>query len=327
MENTPLLSVIVPVYNVEAYLSRCVDSILSQTYRNLEVILVDDGTKDSSDLICDAYAEKDSRVRVIHKENGGLSSARNAGLDVCRGDYIAFVDSDDWIEPDAYENLLKTAQELDVKLVCGGRYDVKAETGEKKVGLCPSRTERISTEELVGWIFTWNQCDSAAWDKLFHRSLLEHWRFPVGRVCEDVPVMYRIILGTDWAAMYGHPIYNYYHRQGSITTAAISDKTFHFLEHTEPIWPYIRVNHPAIADQARYLRIRALAYSALSVEVADVDAKKQYGHIYRKCCTELRSHVGYILSSPFMGRKERVTNLLLAFGMYPAFRSIYHLFR
>ena len=327
MENTPLLSVIVPVYNVEAYLCRCVDSILNQTYQNLEVILVDDGAKDSSGTICDTYAEKDSRVQVIHKENGGLSSARNAGLDICRGEYIAFVDSDDWIELDAYENMLKTAQELDVKLVCGGRYDVKAETGEKKVGLCPLRTERISSEELVGRIFIWNQCDSSACDKLFHRSMLEHWRFPVGKIVEDVPVMYRIILGTDWVAMYGHPIYNYFHRHGSITTAAVSDKTFHFLEHTEAIYPYIRENHPAIADQARYLRIRALAYSALSVVVSGADARKQYGHIYRKCCAELRSHISYIFGSPFMSRKERLTNLLLAFGLYPVFRKVYHTFR
>jgi len=327
MENTPLLSVIVPVYNVENYLARCVDSILNQTYRNLEVILVDDGAKDSSGAICDSYAGKDSRVRVIHKENGGLSSARNAGLDVCRGEYIAFVDSDDWIEPESYEKMLETALELDVKLVCGGRYDVDAETGEKRVGLCPPCTERICAEELVGRIFTWDQCDSSACDKLFHRSLLEHWRFPLGKIVEDVPVMYRIILGTDWVAMYGHPIYNYFHRHGSITTAMVSDKTFHFLEHTEVIWPYIREHHPAIADQARYLRIRSLAYSALSVVVAGKEAKKQYGHLYRKCCAELREHSSYILRSPLFGKQERLTDLLLAFGLYPWLRRVYHLFR
>lgn len=327
MENTPLLSVIVPVYNVEAYLSRCVDSILAQTYQNLEIILVNDGTKDSSDVICDNYAAQDSRIRVIHKENGGLSSARNAGLDISRGEYIAFVDSDDWIEPDAYEKMLATAQELDVKLVVGGRYDVDEKTGKKMVGLCPNRTERITSEELVGRIFTWNQCDSAAWDKLFHRSLLEHWRFPLGKVTEDVPVMYRIVLDTDWVAMCSHPFYNYYHRQGSITTASVSDKTFHFLEHTEVIWPYIRENHPAIADQARYLRIRALVYSAQIIEVGGTDVQKRYGHIYRDCCAQLRQHGIFLLTSPLFGKKERLTNLLLALGLYPLLRKAYHLFR
>ena len=98
---TPLLSVIVPVYNVADYLSRCVDSILAQHVEAMEVILVNDGSRDSSGSLCDSYAEKDSRIRVLHKENGGLSSARNAGLDICRGEYVAFVDSDDWVEPDA----------------------------------------------------------------------------------------------------------------------------------------------------------------------------------------------------------------------------------
>lgn len=327
MECTPLISVIVPVYNVEAYLSRCVDSILSQTYQNLEVILMNDGATDLSGAICDGYAKKDSRVKVIHKENGGLSSARNAGLDICLGDFVAFVDSDDWVEQDAYESMLKLAMELDVKLVCAGRYDVNSETGEKTVGLCPPKTEKISSEELVGRIFTWNQCDSSACDKLYHRSLLEKWRFPQGKVCEDVPVMYRIILQTDWVAVYSKPIYNYFHRSGSITTSSVSDKTFHFLEHTGVIYPYILQNYPAIADKARYLRIRALAYSCLVIDVAGRDVKANYKALYDSSCQELRKHSSFILSSSLFSKKERLTNLLLGFGLYPLFRKIYHSFR
>ena len=103
MNQNPRISVIVPVYNVEQYLPRCVESILAQTYENLEILLVDDGAKDGSGAICDAYARQDERVKVIHKENGGLSSARNAGIDASTGEYLSFVDSDDWIEPDMYE--------------------------------------------------------------------------------------------------------------------------------------------------------------------------------------------------------------------------------
>ena len=100
------ISVIVPVYNVEGYLARCVDSILGQTYENLEVILVDDGSRDGSGALCDAFARQDHRVKVIHKPNGGLSSARNTGIDAAQGEYLAFVDSDDWLEPDAYAQML-----------------------------------------------------------------------------------------------------------------------------------------------------------------------------------------------------------------------------
>ena len=176
MNREDLISVIVPVYNVEAYLARCVDSILAQTHRSLEVILVDDGARDSSGAICDAYAVKASRVKVIHKENGGLSSARNAGLEIASGEYIAFVDSDDWIETDAYSHLLEVMKKYEVRLVCGGRYDVDGGTGEKTVGLCPSKEEPISGEELAGRIFLWDGCDSSACDKLYHRSVLENFR-------------------------------------------------------------------------------------------------------------------------------------------------------
>ena len=137
------ISVIVPVYNVEAYLPRCVESIMAQTYQNLEIFLVDDGTKDNCGAICDAYARQDNRVRVIHKENGGLSSARNAGIDASTGEYLSFVDSDDWIEPDMYEKMMGLMEKYGVRLVCAGRWDVSSRTGEKRLGLCPPREEEI----------------------------------------------------------------------------------------------------------------------------------------------------------------------------------------
>lgn len=116
---TPKLSIIVPVFRVEKFLARCVDSILTQTYRNIEVILVDDGSPDNCPRICDDYSRVDTRVRVIHKLNGGLCSARNAGLDVANGDYITFVDSDDWIEPDAYLGLMSKCIEYQADIVGG----------------------------------------------------------------------------------------------------------------------------------------------------------------------------------------------------------------
>jgi len=166
MEQSRLLSVVVPVYNVESYLSRCLDSILGQTYPFLEVILVNDGSKDASGSICDRYAEQDPRVRVIHKENGGLSSARNAGINAATGTYITFVDSDDWIEADGYAHLMGLMEQYQVKLVCGGNYDVDDETGVKTLGICPQKEELITTEEMVRRMFLWQGCDSSACDKI-----------------------------------------------------------------------------------------------------------------------------------------------------------------
>ena len=325
MDREPKISVIVPVYNVETYLSRCVDSILAQTYGNLEVILVDDGATDASGAICDAFAAADSRVKVIHKENGGLSSARNAGLDVASGEYIAFVDSDDWITPDAYAHLMGLAEKYDVKLVCGGRYDVNGKTGEKTVGLCPEKEEVISAEKLVGRIFLWDGCDSSACDKLYHRSLLENFRYPEGKVCEDVPVTYKIVLAAGRAAMSDRPFYHYYHRPGSITTAnVISEKTFHFSQHTEVIYPFIREHHPNIEPQARYLRVRSLSHILLLLEQAEPEVRKKFAQEYRHARKELRKHTSFVLKCPRFSKKEKITDLLLDLGLYRTLRPIFH---
>ena len=325
MNRESQISVIVPVYNVEKYLARCVASILAQTYENLEVILVDDGATDRSGLICDEFASKDSSVKVIHKKNGGLSSARNAGLETAAGEYIAFVDSDDWIEPDAYAHMMQLMKKHQVKLVCGGRYDVSGKTGERKVGLCPKREEVISGEELAGRIFLWAGCDSSACDKLYHRSLLEHFRYPEGKVCEDVPVTYKIVLQAERVAMSDRPFYNYYHRAGSISMAsAITEKTFHFSQHTEVIYPYIRDHHPAIAAQARYLRVRSLSHILLLLEQSEAEVRQQFAAEYRHDRKELKKHTLFFLKSPYFGKKEKITNLLLNFGLYRLLRPIFH---
>ena len=323
MKQDILVSVIVPVYNVEAYLCRCVDSILDQTYGNLEVILVDDGAKDSSGAICDIYAERDPRVRVVHKENGGLSSARNAGIDIAQGAFLEFVDSDDWIEPDAVEYMLSLAAEQNVELVVAGRWDVSDKTGSKKKGLCPPRREIISGEELVRRIFRWENCDSSACDKLFARRLFREVRFPHGMVCEDVPVMYKIVLDAGRVALLDKPVYNYYHRSGSITYTTVSEKNFHFSQHTAVIYPYILKYYPQLKQEARYLRVRSLVYSVQSVDLA---SREDHVRFFQRCRAERRElmkHIGFVLCCPFFSRKEKVTDLLLALGIYRCLRRVF----
>ncbi len=323
MDQNVLISVIVPVYKVEEYLSRCVDSILAQTYENLEIILVDDGSPDYCGSICDTYAAMDSRIKVIHKENGGLSSARNAGLDIAKGEYFGFVDSDDWIEPYMYETLLALAQKENVKLVCGGRYDFSSRTGRKTIGLCPEEEEVISGMELLGRVFTWDHCDSAAWDKLYHRSLFAGLRYPLGQISEDVAIFYQIAEQADRAAMCPMPLYNYYHRPGSITTAALSEKTFHFPNHTAEIYDYIRQNHPELEPQARYLRVRGLTTAMQAIDLGSAEDRKTYASLYRQSRKELKTHVGFIRKSPLFTQKERRDFTILATGMYRYVRKVY----
>lgn len=316
------ISVIVPVYNVERFLSRCVDSILAQTYENLEIILVDDGSPDGSGAICDEYAAKDSRVQVIHKANGGLSSARNAGIDAATGDYLAFVDSDDWIEPETYSYLMGLVQKYDVKLAYTGRYDVEEETGEKTVGLCPPKEEKIPARDFVGRIFLWDNVDSAAWDKLYHRSLFTNHCYPEGMICEDVPVTYRVILETDFVAVGNRPMYNYYHRKGSITQSRVSEKTFHFSQHTASVYAYIQEREPSLKPQAEYLRVRSLSHLLLVLEAEG--EKTRFPEEYQAAKKALGKHLGFLLTSPYLRKQERLTDLLLILGWYQPLRKLYH---
>ena len=325
MEKSPCISVIVPVYNVAPYLERCVASICAQTYLNLEILLVDDGSTDDSGQICDRLARTDARIRVIHKENGGLSSARNAGLDAAAGDFVGFVDSDDWIEPDMYEAMLALMQRYDAQLVCAGRYDVDETTSEKTVGLCPARQECISGEALTGRIFVWDNCDSSACDKLFRAELFQNIRFPEGWVSEDVATIYRVTLRASRAGLCSRPLYHYFHRRGSISKGApITDKTFHYCRHTAVIYPYIRKEHPAIASQARFLRVHSLSHILLRLDQAAPHIRKKYAAQYRDARRELAKHLGFFLTCPWLRGRERVTDLLLVLGLYRFLRPLFH---
>ena len=181
--NYYLISVIVPIYKVEKYLHKCIDSILAQTYTNLEIILVDDGSPDNCGKICDEYAAKDSRIKVIHQPNGGLSAARNAGLDIATGDYIGFVDSDDYIAPDMYEKLYNALVKNDADMaICDYQrfgnelpYDEMSLTTEVITGL--QAMEKQNT--VINCSFV------VAWSKLYKSFIFSNVRFPVGKINED----------------------------------------------------------------------------------------------------------------------------------------------
>lgn len=316
MAEDKMLSVIVPVYNVAPYLDRCVSSLLAQDYPDLEILLVDDGSQDGSGALCDGYAKGDARVRVLHKENGGLSSARNAGLDRARGTYVTFVDSDDYVEPGAYAPMIALLEQYGAVVVCGGRFDVDGETGHKTVGLCPPRTEKVSAEEAVGRLFLWDGCDSSVCDKVFHRCLFATRRFPEGKICEDVSVTYRILLEAGTVILWERPYYNYVHRSGSITTAAVSDSSFHLCQHTAEIYTYIREFHPAIAPQARFFRVRSLSHILLRLDGADEKTRSRYAGAYREARSALSKHVFFFLTSPFFDRREKLRDMLLVLGLY-----------
>lgn len=318
MEHTPLISVIVPIYKVERYLPKCVDSILNQTYSNLEIILVDDGSPDGCGRLCDAYAARDSRIRVIHKPNGGLSDARNAGIEIAQGAYLSFVDSDDWMEPDTYASMLPLMEKYHAKIVCAGRYDEDGVTGKVEIGLCPEKEEFVSGKELVRRIFRWEHLDSAAWDKLYARELFRQIRYPVGRVVEDVPTTYRLVLLAGGAAMLPKPLYHYVHREQSITTASVSPKSFHGPENAARVYADIREHYPELERDARYL---VTIYQKSIVQNLDLEEKavqRRFASEHRKYRRLLREQIPFAMGYDLFNARSRLEMMLTAFGLFPA---------
>ena len=184
------ISVVVPVYKVEAFLNRCIESIIYQSYENLEIILVDDGSPDNCPAMCDTWAERDSRIRVIHKKNGGLSDARNAGMAVASGIYLSFVDSDDWIAPEMYQSLV-CFLEKDHSDIAACGVEMVWDGEEKRAMLTPTGDCILEKEEAMRSIIQETRLKQPVWYKLYRRAVVENILFPVGKYHEDVFWSYR----------------------------------------------------------------------------------------------------------------------------------------
>lgn len=235
----PLISVIVPVYGVEAYLPKCVDSIIGQTYRNLEIILVDDGSPDNCGRICDDYAAKDPRIRVIHQKNGGLSAARNAGIAAAEGEYISLIDSDDYISPHMYARMYAAIRENGAELcICGMRW-VNGD-GSLYAGMEPCRVrDEVLTKEAA---FRKLRGKNGAYyvtavNKLYHKSLFDTVAFPVGRIHEDEFTVHLFMAQCERIACVGQALYFYVQRSGSITN---SRYTIRKLDGVRAMWARYR---------------------------------------------------------------------------------------
>jgi len=209
----PLISVIIPVYKVEAYIAKCVDSVLSQTYANIEIILVDDGSPDGCYKICEDYVQKDHRVKVIHKENGGLSSARNAGLDIARGEYIGFVDSDDYIAADMYQKLLEAIKKEKADLaICDTVVIYEKEDVEVYKPLKDETLNKFEAFEAL--LDGFNVI--TVWNKLYSKHIFKNLRFPDGRIHEDEFIVHRVFNACAKIVTISDKLYYYVKRQGGI---------------------------------------------------------------------------------------------------------------
>lgn len=250
MEYMPLISIVVPVYKVEAYLDKCISSVVGQTYKNLEIILVDDGSPDRCAAMCDAWAAKDNRIKVIHKENGGLSDARNAGMTVAVGEYIGFVDSDDYVAPDMYRLLLEKiiADGSDIA-ACG--VEMIFEDGSPSRMLTGPGTHVMTTEEALRAVIEESWIKQPVWYKLYKTAMVSDLPFPVGKYHEDVFWTYQAVGRARQVSVFDKPCYYYIQRTGSIMGEKYSLRRLDSLEAKIARIEYMRRFFPALEIPAK----------------------------------------------------------------------------
>ena len=320
-----LVSVIVPVFNVEKYIGRCLDSILAQTYDNFEVIVVDDGSTDSSGDICDKYKGIDSRMRVFHKTNSGLSGARNYGIDRARGRYITFIDSDDYVEKD-YIDVLVSDLELnncDISMVKHFvRYPKKVlneSTGNKELLTSRRCLEKMLYDDDV---------DVSAWGKLYKRKLFEKVRYPEGLLFEDSAVTFKLFDDAKYCYLNSIPLYNYVIRKESITGIEFGKKNLDLIYATKDMVEFIMSKYPELKMGCD----RRLMYAYLSVfrKFALSKNKRVNSEYGKEIFGYISKHRISVLRDSRIPRRDRVA-LKLAFNyrffilinmLYERFRGV-----
>ena len=259
----PLVSVIIPIYQVYEYLDKCIESVVDQTYSELEIILVDDGTPDSCAARCDEWAEKDARISVIHKLNGGLSDARNYGMRIMCGGYVSYIDSDDYVSKDFFEALLSTAIKNDSDVVECGVIKVY-ENGEREEYCDDLAVSNYSASEGLSALIDENPFHQHVWNKLYKAELVLDVPFPFGKLNEDEFWTYQIFGRAKLVTKINKTMYYYFQRSGSIMGAGFNLRRLDALEGKFNRQQYIEKNYPALASQARINLFSSCVFSGQS---------------------------------------------------------------
>lgn len=308
------LSIIVPIYKVEKYLYKCIDSIIHQTYSNLEIILVDDGSPDHCGEICDQYAKKDSRIQVIHKENGGLSDARNAGIKVATGEFITFVDSDDSIALDMYETLMNLCTKYYADIAaCNMAY-----VFEKNQKIISDDTyelkELTPTQAYSIMIDYYGKLRMGVWNKIYHRSLFQGIFFPKGQLYEDLAIMYKIIFRANKVMYLSEAKYYYLQRNDAITSQGYSEREYDRYQFMNEMVNFIHKNAPEIYSNA-------ISYKHINGYLSIVN-RMIWGNVYdknfiKKIQADIREEKNILLKGSLpQKRKFQILLLAYSFNLY-----------
>ena len=312
----PLISIIVPVYNVETYLAKCVDSILAQTYTNLEIFLVNDGSSDCCGKLCDEYAKEDKRIKVIHKKNGGLSDARNVAIDVTTGEFITFIDSDDYVTDDYIMTLYSLIEKYECK-VSIALYNTFVEGSKPKVVNRVYREDCQTNIKAIEEMIYQEKYDTASWAKLYHSSLFATGiRYPKGIVYEDLATTYLLIFQSDKVAFCNRRIYNYLLRRDSIEGSSFSSKKMDSaLKVCELMESHLDILGKVM--QAYQCRMMSFFFHLL---LKMPDGYEQRNMLYKR----IKAIRWSVLCNSRARKKARVASLLSYFGL-GVVKGVFHL--
>lgn len=304
-----MVSVIIPVYNVEKYLSECLKSIVRQTYDNLEIILVDDGSTDCSGKICNIWKSKDSRIKVIHKYNGGLSSARNAGLDIANGKYTVFIDSDDIIAKDTIESLrnaLESNKDIDLS-VCGIETFVDGDFSYRKPFM--RITDGIYTNtEYISMILS-KKVDNAAWNKMYRTEMISSLRFEEGIINEDFPFLSKLLSSCSIISYISKPLYFYRRRRGSITNGGINKRCFDYVNNAISFKNNLADKFEGLENDVVDSYITAEMIGQLCTLIK-YNGELEYKTEYEQSKSYVKSHIKSILWSRHLNLKYKIKAIM-----------------
>lgn len=315
-----LISVILPIYNVEKYLEKCLKSVINQTYKNLEIILVDDGSKDNSPQICDEYAVKDKRIVVIHKSNGGLSDARNAGIEIAKGKYMTLIDSDDYVEKDYVQFLYQLIKENNAEMsICSHTVlytngtRIEKETGEHLV-LDPKTTlEKILYDEGI---------DLSAWAKMYKKELFDNVKYPKGRIFEDAATTYLLIDECKKIVLGSESKYYYIIRDNSITTKGFSPKKMQLIDSTQEMCDYVKNKYPDLEKAAD----RRLMYAYLATLSQLANCKDKYPEEQKKLMEYIKQNRKKALKDKRIKKRDRIALYSTIFG-FSFYKFVWKLYK
>ena len=270
------ISVIIPIYKVEEYLDRCMESIVNQTYSNLEIIMVDDGSPDNCPKMCDEWAEKDERIIVVHKKNGGLSDARNAGMKVMTGDYVFFVDSDDWIHKDTIRILKQYEEKHNADIVECKAQVTSGEVDEDSLEAGSVETKVYNTAEAMAALLRDHPLRQTVWNKLYRRDVVEGILFEVGKYHEDEFWTYQVIDGAEKILYVDVELYYYFQRSDSIMGQAFSIKRLDAVEGRYRRLHLLQERYPALVSEAK----ENLAFLIMYYGQQAVNGNAEVAHSY-----------------------------------------------